>query len=184
MKIVEYNPISTVLPLHFPGVLDVTALETEARFNLRARSNALEDISKALGFALPTRMGDVADSRDRCVICVAPDEWLLSAPLGQRSEIKAVFDKATLPLSLVEITDRECGFRISGSKAAYTLKAACPHNVSEMTVNTATRTLFEQADVTVLRESETSYRLQMLRSWSVHVASLLAVIGREVATGL
>ena len=88
------------------------------------------------------------------------------------------------PLSLVETTDRDCSLRVAGPKAAYALKAVCPHDVEAMSVGTATRTLFDHADLLVVRETATSFRLQVLRSWTPHVTSLLSKIGREVATGL
>ena len=186
MNVVEYNPVLSLPSVLLPGVIELTPLATEARFNLRVRLSSLPEVSKALGCELPSRMGDMATNGGRRAISVGPDEWLLSASIDAGDDIKrAIGDLANrLPVSLVDVTDRECALRIDGPQSAYVLKAACPIDVSAMSVNTATRTLFDQADVLIVRESETTYRLQVLRSWSVHVASLLAVISREVATGL
>lgn len=186
MDMIEFNPLSSLLPLQVPNVVAMTALATERRFNLRTRTNSLAAVSEAFAIALPDRMGDTSNNDGRCAICVGPDEWLISVAMEEGGAIcKSADDVAVrVPLSLVEITDRECALRLDGPKAAYILKAACPIDVAAMQVGSAKRTLFDQADVLILRESEAAFRIQMLRSWAVHVCSLLAIVSREVATGL
>ncbi|WP_018240442.1 sarcosine oxidase subunit gamma [Ensifer sp. BR816] len=186
MNIAENNPLSSLPTLLLSGVFELMPVATEARFNLRARHSSVAEISRTIGINLPARMGDVVATQGKRAICVGPDEWLLSCEFENSSDLMTAVGELSrsTALSLVEITDRDCGLRVVGPKAAYALKAACPYDVEAMPQNTATRTLFDQADVLVVREGENSYRLQMLRSWSTHVGTLMAIIGREIAADL
>lgn len=186
MALLEHNPLTDLSHIVLRDVVELSLVPTEARFNLRVRPSSLASLSSSLDLRMPERMGQIVRSQTTKVICVGPDEWMISTTLMAGSELKRKLEDASRAtvMSVVDITDRMCSLRVAGPKAAYCIQGACPHEVSAMPVDTATRTLFEQADVLVEREDQAVFRLEMLRSWSTHVASLMSIIGREVATGL
>jgi sarcosine oxidase subunit gamma len=181
-----FNPLTAASSIEFAERLAVKPSEDVIRYNLRIDPVDRSGASKAFGVELPGRMGDIQSKGQRRAICIGPDEWLLLAPFDEALAIGTAFvDLAnTYALSLVDVSDRECGIEIRGTSAAFALMAACPLDLDVMAAGTATRTLFDYADVLIIKENQELFHVTFLRSWSEHVWSLLSVIGREIAAGL
>ncbi|MBJ6373492.1 sarcosine oxidase subunit gamma [Sedimentitalea arenosa] len=164
----------------------VTVLPPVARFNLRIAPADLAVASKALDLSLPTRIGQGSQQGDRAAYCIGPDEWLLHAAEEEQQAIAAAFDKVRTetPHSLVVISDREVTIGISGPAAVDLLSVACPLDLSRIPVGGAKRTVFDYAQVTLIRDGEDAFRLEVWRSYVPHVQGLLDVATRELAAGL
>ena len=150
----------------------VKILPPVARFNLRIAPADLAVASKVIGLTLPTKIGQGAQNADRGAYCLGPDEWLLH---------KA---RAKTPHSLVVISDREMTIGITGPAVAELLSVACPLDLSRIPVGGAKRTVFDYAQVTLIRDGENAFRLEVWRSYVPHVQGLLDVATRELAAGL
>lgn len=166
--------------------VSVTDLPPVARFNLRIAPADLADASKAFGLTLPTKIGQGAQKADRSAYCIGPDEWLLHGSEADQQSIVSAFDKvrAETPHSLVVISDRELTIGISGPAAVELLNTGCPLDLSRIPVGGAKRTIFDYAQVTLIRDGEDAYRLEVWRSYSPHVRGLLDIATRELAIGL
>ncbi|WP_193142895.1 MULTISPECIES: sarcosine oxidase subunit gamma [unclassified Meridianimarinicoccus] len=164
----------------------VTILPPVARFNLRIAPSDLAAASQAFGLSLPTKIGQGEQNADRGAYCIGPDEWLLHAAEADQQAIVAAFDevRANTPHSLVVISDRELTIGITGPAAAELLSVACPLDLSRIPVGGAKRTVFDYAQVTLIRDGEDAFRLEVWRSYFPHVHGLLEVATRELALGL
>ena len=89
-----------------------------------------------------------------------------------------------MPHSLTVISDREFTIAITGPRAQEFLTVACPLDLSRMAPGTAKRTLFDSAQVVLIRDAEDAFRIEVWRSFFPHVSELLVIAQREFACGL
>jgi sarcosine oxidase subunit gamma len=164
----------------------VTVLAPIARFNLRIAPSDLAMASKAIGLTIPSKIGEGSQKGDRAAYCIGPDEWLLHAAEADQQAIVAAFDKvrAKTAHSLVVLSDREMTIEIAGTAAAELLSVACPLDLSRIPVGGVKRTVFDYAQVTLIRDSEDAFRLEVWRSFFPHVHGLIEIARRELAVGL
>jgi sarcosine oxidase subunit gamma len=150
-----------------------------ARFSLRLRAANLASARQALGLALPDRVGAMAAAGAWRALCLGPDEWLIEGPENGRAELPAA-----LPHALVDISDREIGFRIEGPRAAELLSIGIARDLAKIAVGSGLRTAFDSAQAVVIREGEDAYTLSVWRSYAPHVSALLAIGTAELNSGL
>jgi sarcosine oxidase subunit gamma len=165
--------------------LTVSVLPAVARFNLRIAPVDLAQASKALGLTLSDSIGQGATSDGRAGYCLGPDEWLLHAPEPETAQIVASFAaiRATAPHSLTVISDREIAIAVEGDQAEELLSVGCPLNLARMAPGTAKRTVLDNAQVVLLRDAPDRFRIEVWRSFFVHVHELLEIAKRELASG-
>ncbi len=82
------------------------------------------------------------------------------------------------------ISDREITIGITGPAAADLLSVGCPLDLSRMAVGSAKRTVFDYAQVMLIRDGDDAFRLEVWRSFFPHVHGLLEIATREFAAGL
>jgi len=164
----------------------VTVLPPVARLNLRIAPANLEVAAAAFGLPLPGKIGQGVATNGRAAWCLGPDEWLLHAPEAEQAAIVADFAtaRAKAPHSLTVISDREFTIAITGPRAQELLSVACPLDLSRMAPGTAKRTLFDSAQVVLIRDAEDAFRIEVWRSFFPHVSELLDIALREFACGL
>ena len=169
----------------FAGV-SVAVLSPVARLNLRIATANLAAASAAFGLPLPNRIGQGVAKDGHAAWCLGPDEWLLHAPEAEQAAIVADFAKARAkaPHSLTVISDREFTIAITGPRAQELLSVACPLDLSRMAPGTAKRTLFDSAQVVLIRDADDAFRIEVWRSFFPHVSELLEIAVREFACGL
>ena len=169
-----------------PSVLLIEAVEDCARFSLRIAEGGITLASEAFGCDLPKVIGATTASGARLALCLGPDEWQLLAPLGERDAIEAQFAALypDCPHSLVDVSHREVGISIEGTAAALALRSACPLDLGDMAVGTATRTIFDKAQIILIRDGENRFRIEVWRSFADHVWGILQAAGREIALGI
>ena len=173
-------------PVKSFDAVSVTDLAPVARFNLRIAPSDLAVASRAFGLDLPTRIGQGVRNADQAAYCIGPDEWLLHAAEADQQPIVAAFAKAraATPHSLVVISDRELTIGVTGPAALDLLSTGCPLDLSRLPVGGAKRTVFDYAQVILIRDGEDAFRLEVWRSYSPHVRGLLDIAARELAIGL
>jgi sarcosine oxidase, subunit gamma len=81
------------------------------------------------------------------------------------------------------ISDREITITITGPRALELLSVACPLDLSRMATGTAKRTLFDSAQVVLIRDGAEAFRIEVWRSFFPHVRELLDIATRELASG-
>lgn len=166
--------------------VQIDRLPLAARFTLRLTAADRAAAATALGVALPDRIGALSTSATRRALCLGPDEWQIDAGATETAEIRAAFAAiyAAHPHSLVEVTDREVTFRLSGPRAAELISVACPRDPALMPAGCGARTIFDVAQAVLIREAEDSYTLSVWNSFAPHVGELLEIANAELAAGL
>jgi sarcosine oxidase subunit gamma len=139
-----------------------------------------------LGLALPARIGARAVAGSRSALCLGPDEWLLEAPAEDAAAFWQRLSEleARMPVSAVEVSDREITLALSGAAVLDLLASGCPRDLARMAVGTGARTVFDTAQVVLTREAEDRFHLTVWRSFAPHVRALLDLAAREIAAGL
>ena len=168
------------------GPVQIDRVPLAARFSLRLAPADQAAVSAALGLDLPDRIGQIAIKGSRRAICLGPDEWQLDDASTEadniRSALTAIYPAH--PHSLVEITDREVTFRLSGPKAAELVSVGSPRDPALMAAGTGARTIFDVAQAVLIREADDAFTLTIWNSFVPHVSELLDVANTELAVGL
>jgi sarcosine oxidase subunit gamma len=162
----------------------IIELAPSARFSLRTADPAT--VAAGLGLALPAQVGARMAAGARTALCLGPDEWLIEAPEAEAAALTATFaDLATrLPLSAVEVSDREITLALSGPAVLDLLATGCPRDLSKLPVGSGCRTIFDTVQVVLTREAEDRFHLTVWRSFTPHLRALLDIAARELAAGL
>jgi sarcosine oxidase subunit gamma len=147
---------------------------------------AVEPASAALGLAIPARPCSSTLSTDgsRAALWLGPDEWLLLLPGADADRAMADLSRAlaTTPHSLVEVSDRQVGLIVEGEQAATALNMFVPLDLAEAAfpLAMATRTLLEKAEIVLWRRGVTSFHVEVWRSFSPYVVTLLEAARQEL----
>lgn len=91
---------------------------------------------------------------------------------------------ARLPLSAVDISDREITFALAGPAVLDLLATGCPRDLAKLAVGSGARTLFDTVQVVLTREAADRFHLTVWRSFAPHLRALLDIAARELAAGL
>jgi sarcosine oxidase subunit gamma len=158
--------------------VDVTRVATGARYALRLREASIAAAGVALGLELPRRIGSTASGGGWRALMLGPDEWLLEGPEGDHPALPA-----DLVHALVDISDREIVWRLDGPRAAELLSVGIARDIARLAPGHGCRTAFDTAQVVLVREGEDAFTLSAWRSFAPHVAELLAIGQRELASG-
>jgi sarcosine oxidase subunit gamma len=162
--------------------LAVRAAADCARFSLRIDATELAAASKALDLKLPAKIGALAASGEKIALRLGPDEWHLTVPLTAQDAAERAFADlyAQVPHSLVDISHREVAIEIEGADAALLLQSAAPFDVEAMPVASGCRTVFDKAQIVLVREAADRFRIEVWRSFADHVWGLLRAAAREI----
>ncbi len=175
------------------SVLDGCALPASAkplpfatRFSLRGGADVIGPVTEAFGVAPPTKPLGSAASGERAALWQGPDEWLLIAE-ADAGDLEARLETALGGVfhTLVDISHRQVGLSVEGPAAARLLAMGCPLDLdlSAFPVGMATRTLFVKAEIGLWRRAETTFRVEVLRSFAPYVAHMLGEAAREQGEG-
>lgn len=162
----------------------ITELPPTTRISLRTADSAA--VGAALGLDLPAKVGTRAVAGARTALCLGPDEWLVEAPEAEAASLTTALAEvaARLPLSAVEVSDREITFALAGPAVLDLLATGCPREVAKLAVGSGARTVFDTVQVILTREAEDRFHLTVWRSFAPHVRALLDIAARELAAGL
>lgn len=163
--------------------LNIRVAADGARFALRIDPAQAARAAKAFGSPLPGKIGDITVSNGRLAVCLGPDEWHLVVPLTEQEAIETAFAKlyATVPHSLVDVSHREIGIEVEGVAAVLALRSAIAFDIEAMPVGTGCRTIFDKAQIILVREAEDRFRIEVWRSFADHAWGILQAASREIA---
>lgn len=168
------------------GRLSVGPAPRALRVNLRGSGEAIAAAGGAFGFALPDRINTAASDGEKAAFKLGPDEWLLIAPALDVVAFRVAIAAATSePHSIVEISNRNTGFLVSGSVAEDVLNAMNPLDLSlgAFSVGMATRTIFGKAEVVLWRKEASTFHLECWRSFAPYVHGHLCEAARDHRKG-
>lgn len=154
-----------------------------ARFVFRGDPAAQAAASHALGvpFAAPLR----ANTGDAISIhWQGPDEFLILAAPDRKDRLFEVIEAACAetPHSLVDVSHRNVALKLQGPDVTTLLATAVQLDLSldAFPIGMSTRTLFAKADITLWRQSEDCFHVEIWRSFLPYVFGILG----EGARGL
>jgi sarcosine oxidase subunit gamma len=160
----------------------LVAAPTMARFILRGGEDVRAAIGAAFGAEPPRALGRVAEGEARAAMWLGPDEWLLIAEGGDGAVIFSSLEAALAgkPHSLVDVSHRQLGLLASGPHATRALSAGCPLDLRPRAFPTgmATRTMFDKAEIVLWRRAETSFHIEIWRSFAPYLAAALGEAAR------
>lgn len=144
------------------------------RFIFRGPPEATRLCGDAFGCDLPLDACRANRREFRAALWLGPDEWLLlaldDADAGQLSDIleNALRD---IPHALVEVSHRQIGVEVAGPSAATLINAGCPLDLDlrAFPVGMATRTVLAKADITLWRQDEERFRIEVARSFAPYL---------------
>lgn len=179
--LVETNPYSN-RGFAVAGRLEVRPSNACARFVLRIAHDKLAQAEKALGSAIPPKIGELIKTGETVVACIGPDEWYIWTAQSNAVPLVAIF--ATLyesdTHSLVEVSHRETGIEITGPQSEWFLNAASPLDLSQMHAPGAARTVFDHAQIILVKWDTNHYRIEVWNSFADHVWTLLETVSHEI----
>jgi len=155
-----------------------------ARFVFRGGTDAQAVCSRCLGLDLPGVALQSTHKDDSVVLWQGPDEWLIMLPEALRAERLRALETALvhLPHSLVDVSQRNVGFVLTGRDVETLLNTACPLDLCQVAfpVGMTSRTIFAKADITLWRQAADSFHVEVWRSFAPYVIGVL----QEGARGL
>ncbi|MGY4509528.1 sarcosine oxidase subunit gamma [Bradyrhizobium sp. USDA 3650] len=162
----------------------ITVLPPTTRISLRTADPAAT--GACLGLELSASVGTRAVAGARTALCLGPDEWLLEAPEAEAAALAKPLAElaARLPLSAVEVSDREITVALAGPTVRDLLNTGCPREIAKLAVGSGCRTIFDTVQVVLTREAEDRFHLTVWRSFGPHLRTLLDIAARELAVGL
>jgi len=188
----HYHPLQDrQLSLGGPTPLLIRPGIETARFSLRIAPSDLKAAGDAFGLALPEKMGELAlsaqaEGQDRRAVMIGPDEWYLTAPLGEHDQIIADFAEIyeTQLHSLVDISNREISLVVEGAQATNILQSLIAFDIEKMACPSGRRTLLERVQIILMRERQDHFRIEVWASFAEHVWYLLDKVFHEIKAGL
>lgn len=158
----------------------VAVLPPTQRVSLRARADAVAELSKALGLSLPTQPKTSAEKNGRAALWLGPDEWLV---IDEAGDPLADCAKAKGLHSAVDVSHRNIAIQVAGPNAEATLSSGCPQNLSlaVFPVGACSRTILGKVEIIVLRTDADAFRVECWRSFSDYVFAFLADAARDAA---
>lgn len=125
-----------------------------------------------------------ANSRDgRAALWLGPDEHLLLGPAAERDRFAAGLEAALAGIahSLVDVSQRQVAWQLSGKRASELLSTGCPLDldIAEFPPGMCTRTVLGKAQIVLWRQAAEEYHLEIWRSWSDYVRELLLEAARS-----
>jgi sarcosine oxidase subunit gamma len=153
-----------------------------ARFLLRGAEAVRVACGMAFGVEPASRLGSAGESEGRAALWLGPDEWLLIADGADAAEIGAMLESVLdgTAHSLVDVSHRQIGLIASGPVTARVLNAGCPLDLDTRAfpVGFATRTLFDKIEIVLWRRAETTFHVEVWRSFAPYLAASFAEAAR------
>ena len=154
-----------------------------ARFVLRGDGEVATEAGAAFGVAIPRRPLSAESKDSRAALWLGPDEWLLLAEGEAPEPIRATLEAAlaALPVSLVDVSERQIGLTVGGPLAARALNAGCPLDLAPEAfgVDAATRTRLGKAEITLWRREPGLFHVEVGRSFADYTVRFLEEAARR-----
>lgn len=151
------------------------------RWSVRVQPAEHAAVETLFGLVLPTEKLRAAESANGSALWLGPDEWLVLMPRqpGEafRQRYASIDPHNTPHCSIVDVTHRNVGIRLSGAGAQSILNAGCPLDLSRLALppGGCSRTLFGKAEIVLWRHAESyleapaDYQIECWRSFLPYV---------------
>jgi len=173
---------AAVLADRAPSVADT---QPSCRWVLRCHLDAAQALATAFACPLPVAINTASAAGERAALMLGPDEWLLLAPEADGPALGAAMAAALSdrPHSLVDVSHRQLALRLEGPRAELVLNAGVPLDldVRAFPVGSATRTLFDKAEIVLWRTGPDAFRIETGRSFLPYLRANLADVAAELA---
>jgi sarcosine oxidase, subunit gamma len=165
---------------------ELSVLPDAAKFVFRGRAPSWPVAGEAFGVELPRTVNRFNASGGRKVLCLGPDEWTLEAVREDPAELFSNLSSHLVShaCSLVDVSHRSDGLAITGTMSDYVLNHGCPLDLSEQQfpVGMCTRTILGKSPIVLSRIKHDTFHIDVWRSFSTYVWSLLDEARREFLT--
>lgn len=168
----------------FPAGPRFTLVEASpaARFILRGAEAVRVACGMVFGADLPSELSAAGEGDKRAALWLGPDEWLLMVDGADTADIGGVLESVLegTAHSLVDVSHRQIGLIASGPAAARAVNAGCPLDLDlkAFPVGFATRTVFDKVEIVLWRRTETTFHVEICRSFASYLAGSLAEAAR------
>jgi sarcosine oxidase subunit gamma len=180
--LIRRSPIDGIPLPSDQATLAVAPAAAVSRFILRADHATAARLGGSIGLGVPTTPMRAETGGERAALWLGPDEWLLLAPETDRAALQRLVAEAGQALSLVDVGDRQIGLTLTGNRVEEALNVGCPLPLDPRAfpIGKCTRTLFGKSEIILWRTGETSFRVEVQRSFAPYLVALLA----EAVAGL
>jgi len=162
---------------------ELTLLPPLTRFIFQGGEVACKTASDAFRLVLPEKPCRANAADGRAAIWLGPDEYLLLAPVGEAGPIAVQLTTAlaNVPHSLVDVSQRQVAWQVSGPDASTILNSGCPLDLdpAEFPPGMCTRTILGKAQIALWRKAAEEYHLEIWRSYSDYVRDFLLDAARS-----
>lgn len=151
----------------------VAVAHPATRLSLRAKADAVEALSSALGIQLPMKPKTSVSANVRHALWIGPDEWLVIDE--SEADLMAAAANAGVLHSATDVSHRNTAFVVTGPGAAEAINGGCPLDLSSSAfpVRACARTVLGKIEVVVLRTAEHVYRVECWRSFAPYAFGML-----------
>jgi sarcosine oxidase, subunit gamma len=153
-----------------------------ARFILRGAEAVRVACGMAFAAEPPSDLGPAGGSAGRAALWLGPDEWLLIADGEDAADIGEVLESVLegTAYSLVDVSHRQIGLLAAGPAAKRVLNAGCPLDLGlkAFPVGFATRTVFDKVEIVLWRRAETTFHIEIWRSFAPYLVASLVEAAR------
>ena len=157
-----------------------------ARLILRGAEAVRVACGMVFGAEPPFELGPAGEGAGRAALWLGPDEWLLIADGADTADIGGVLESVLdgTAHSLVDVSHRQIGLIAGGPAAARVLNTGCPLDLDPhaFPVGMATRTLFDKVEIVLWRSAETTFHVEVWRSFAPYLVGSLAEAARGAPT--
>ncbi len=158
-----------------PDVVGVELCEENVRFSLRIFDGEAFNNFGDLDF--PRNIGGSVLTDSGKVFCLGPDEWMIIDDVSKKNQYDELIKTAsgTLSCSIVDISHRNIGLRVSGPQVEAFLNGSCPLDLSlkSFPVGKCTRTVFANAEIILCRQKEFEFYVECWRSFAPYIVALM-----------
>lgn len=158
-------------------MIELRQLPLAMRFILQGGPAARAAAGEAFGVLLPETVCR-ANARDgRAALWLGPDEHLLLGPADKRDMLAAGLESALAGLahSLVEVSQRQVAWLLSGAHVSELLSTGCPLDLDPAAFppGMCTRTLLGKAEIVIWRTGAEAFQIEVWRSFAGYVLAWL-----------
>lgn len=165
--------------------LQVVMLPERVRYSLRLKKGDVAAAEKISGLKLARKIGGSHIKAEHSIMCLGPDEWLIVAKPKAAAPLKKALAKieASFICSVVDISHRNVRFSISGAQCENAVNLGCPLDLSlgSFPVGKATRTVFENAPIILIRTGQAQFELECWRSYGSYVTGFMERFAADLA---